>query len=195
MAPEQVRGSQGEITAEADVYALGVILYELLTGRAPFPHDRNQHELHKLILDEKPEKPSRLAADIDADLEAICLKCLEKEKERRYPSAAHLADDLRRWQAGEPIQARLVGYAEWVKKWVRRNRIVSALIAAVVVALVGGMIGTCTKYLDAKEQEGIANARSAELRDEVAAKEKALAAESAALELSGQSGRWQKGPA
>jgi formylglycine-generating enzyme required for sulfatase activity len=161
MAPEQAAGKVRETGPAADVYALGALLYECLTGRPPFegPH----HVVLFSVLADEPAPPSRLAPKVPRDLETICLTCLRKEPDRRYASAEALADDLRRFQAGEPIRARPVGTAERAVMWARRHRAITALAATVLLVAALGVAGIVWKYLDAERQKGIA------LRNEEAA--------------------------
>jgi formylglycine-generating enzyme required for sulfatase activity len=135
MAPEQAAGKVRDTGPAADVYALGALLYECLTGRPPF--EGPQHEVLLSVLSDEPVPPSRLGAQVPADLETICLKCLSKEPARRYASAEELASDLRRFRAGEPIRARPVGAAERTWKWVKRRPALAALLGVVLLALVG----------------------------------------------------------
>ena len=137
MAPEQAEGRSREVGPAVDIYALGAILYQALTGRPPFL-GASAMETLKLVVSTEVVPPRRQRPDVPRDLETIALKCLEKEPGRRYAHAAALADDLRRYLDGRPIAARPVGAAERAWVWCRRRPAVAALTAAVALAVVAG---------------------------------------------------------
>lgn len=127
MAPEQAAGHTSQIGPSVDIYALGAILYEMLTGRPPFRAE-TAIETERQVIQDEPIAPSRFNTKVPRDLETICLKCLHKEQARRYPTAGALADDLSRFLRLEPIQARRVSAFERAGKWANRHRSLSAAI-------------------------------------------------------------------
>jgi TolB-like protein/Tfp pilus assembly protein PilF len=133
MAPEQAVGNNAAVSTVTDVYGLGAVLYQLLTGHPPFAGGTT-YETIKLLEDTEPRPPRLLNPKIDRDLSTICLKCLEKDPKRRYPSALALAEDLERWLKHEPIQARHTGVFARGRKWVQRNP-TSTLLTASLMAL------------------------------------------------------------
>jgi serine/threonine protein kinase/Tfp pilus assembly protein PilF len=133
MAPEQAVGNNAAVSSVTDVYGIGAVLYQLLTGHPPFAGGTT-YETIKLLRDTEPRPPRVLNPKVDRDLSTICLKCLEKDRKRRYPSALALAEDLERWLKHEPILARHIGVFARGRKWVRRNP-TTALLAASLIAL------------------------------------------------------------
>jgi serine/threonine protein kinase/Flp pilus assembly protein TadD len=138
MAPEQAKGDSKRVGPAADVYALGAILYECLTGRPPF-RGPTLWETVQQVLRSEPVPPRRLQPNVPKDLETVCLKCLHKETDRRYTSAEALAEDLRRFRVGEPIQARPVGWVERAAKFAKRHRAAAALSVAVALFAVAAI--------------------------------------------------------
>jgi WD40 repeat protein/serine/threonine protein kinase len=135
MSPEQADGMSGRVGPRSDVYALGAILYELLTGRPPFRGVTTMDTLRQVVSDE-PVPPRRLQPKLPADLETICLKALTKEPNRRYATAEDLADDLRRYSKHEPIRARPAGTIERLSRWARRNPIIASLVSVTLATIV-----------------------------------------------------------
>ena len=127
IAPEQARGESTQLTSATDVYGLGAVFYQLLTGHPPFAGGTT-YETIRLVLETEPRSPRLWNPKVDHDLTTICLKCLEKDPQRRYPSALALAEDLERWLRHEPIRARRTGVFVRGAKWIRRNPTATALL-------------------------------------------------------------------
>jgi TolB-like protein/Tfp pilus assembly protein PilF/predicted Ser/Thr protein kinase len=138
MAPEQAVGNNARVTGATDIYGLGAVLYQLLTGHPPFAGGTT-FETVRLVLDTEPRQPRLLNPKVDRDLATICLKCLEKDPQRRYSSALALAEDLECWLMHEPIRARRTGIFTRGRKWVRRNPTNAVLVVALAAAI-GAMI-------------------------------------------------------
>jgi serine/threonine protein kinase/Tfp pilus assembly protein PilF len=141
MAPEQASGHNEQLTSATDVYGLGAVFYQLLTGHPPFVGGTT-YETVRLVLETEPRQPRLWNPKIDRELSTICLKCLEKDPKRRYSSALALAEDLEHWLKHEPIRAKRSGFFTHSRKWVRRNPSTTVLVT-LLVALVAG-IGVMT---------------------------------------------------
>jgi hypothetical protein len=161
MAPEQAGGKTREVGPAADVYALGAILYELLVGRPPFKAATTAETLLQ-VLSEEPVAPGRLQPKLPRDLETVCLKCLHKESRKRYPSAVALAEDLQRFQAGKPTQARPMGTVERGWRWCRRNPAVAGSLVAAALTL---LLGTAVSLYFAVRAEASARTARAALQE------------------------------
>ncbi len=140
MAPEQARGDTKFVGPQADVYSLGVILYEGLTGSRPFD-DASQMDLLRMVMEEPPDRPGKRVPGLPRDIELICLKCLEKDPAERYPTAGALAADLRRFAAGEPVSVRAAGVVERAAKWARRKPTLAAAYTLGLLALLLATLG------------------------------------------------------
>ncbi len=184
MPPEQARGEGHHVDRRADVYSVGVILYELLTGELPF-RGTTRMLLHQVMHEEAPS-PKKLNNAIPRDLETICLKCLEKEPGKRYDTCAALAEDLEAWLDHKPIKARAVGRAGKLARWCKRKPAVAALSATVVLVLLAGTAISTYFAIDAAKETTLAqaaeklskeNAEKATLAKEEEAEQRAKAQE------------------
>lgn len=164
MSPEQVLGDPAQLDTRSDVYGLGVVLYELLSGQLPYQlPDRMIHEAVRVIREVDPTRLSSLSTKLGGDVEIITGKALEKEKERRYQSASGLASDIRHYLENEPIVARPASRSYQIRKFARRNRTLVGGVAATVMVLVLGVVATTYQW------RGAVVAREAELQQKLAA--------------------------
>jgi eukaryotic-like serine/threonine-protein kinase len=157
MAPEQTTRGRGGVSTATDVYGLGTILYSLLAGRAPFSGTTVVETLD-MVRTQYPEPPSRLNPRVPHDLEVICLKCLEKDPGRRYPSALAISEDLSRWLRNEPILARRVNPLVRAAMWCRRNAPIAATAALALVFLMGGFVTVTWKWREALRERARSDA-------------------------------------
>jgi WD40 repeat protein/serine/threonine protein kinase len=151
IAPEQAAGDAKQVTTATDVYGLGTILYELLTGRPPFAAD-TPIETIRQVVENAPRRPSSSNLVLDRDLETICLKCLEKEPRARYGSAQALAEDLERWLRHEPILARTTSALSRVRKWARRKPALAGLTVALATVFALGAAGVLWQWRRAEDR-------------------------------------------
>ncbi|TWT43705.1 Serine/threonine-protein kinase PknB [Phycisphaerae bacterium RAS1] len=175
-SPEQLEGEPSRIDVRTDVYALGVLSFQMLTGCSPYPAGGGLRELVTHIREWNPKRPSLLRSGIDADVDIIVLKCLSKEPLRRYQSAGELARDLRHYLAGEPIEAKRDSAIYLLRKRVRRHRAVLGLAAALALALLAGLTASLRFWAqaagqrdEARRQAAVARAVNAFLHDTLAA--------------------------
>ena len=171
MAPEQAGGRSKEVGPAADVYALGAILYEMLTGRPPFKAETPLETLLQVV-NHDPVAPRRLQPKLPRDLETVCLKCLEKDPTKRYATAQAFADDLARFLAGEPILARQVGAWGRVVKWAKRRPAIAALLVVCAVGALAAFAAVTWEGRQARLAQGRAEAaQAAEKLERLAADE------------------------
>jgi len=171
MSPEQATESKS-VDHRTDIWALGVILYEMLTGRVPFRGDSSL-ETMQLVRNQEPVSVRQLQPKVPRDLETIAMKCLQKDRTKRYPTSLEFAEDLQRFLEGRLIQARPVGAIERGVRWSRRNPVVSGLLAMVILTLSGG-VGVSTRYAIEAKNEAIA-AKKAQKNEETARKDEETA--------------------
>ncbi len=164
MAPEQASGGSSPVGPAADIYALGAILYECLTGRPPF-QDQDVLAALERVRSQPPLPPSKLQPKLPGDIETICLKCLEKEPKRRYGNAAALAEDLRRFMEGRTILARRASTGEKLIRWTRRNRWAAAFMALLMLAVIASC--SLTYWAIRAENSARISAREAVARAEI----------------------------
>jgi eukaryotic-like serine/threonine-protein kinase len=164
MAPEQAAGKAHAVGPAADLYSLGAVLYCLVTGRPPF-QAATPIETLRQVVEQEPVSLRYLNGAVSRDLDTICRKCLQKEPAKRYPSAAALAGDLRRFLSGEPIKARPVGSIERLWRWCRRNPSIAGLTGGILVSLVMGIVAASYYAIQAQQKA------TAALASELKAKE------------------------
>jgi WD40 repeat protein/tRNA A-37 threonylcarbamoyl transferase component Bud32 len=159
MSPEQATGKTADISVASDVYSLGAILYEMLVGRPPFTGE-NFVDVIRQVIEKEPERPSALNPSVDPELETICLKCLEKESSRRYPSALDVALELERWLAGEPILARPATRFEKLVKWAKRKPAIATLSVLLIIVAATGLAGVIWQWREAVSARKLAEQKA-----------------------------------
>jgi serine/threonine protein kinase len=166
MAPEQAAGKNTQLTGATDVYGLGAVLYQLLTGHPPFAGGTT-YETVRMVLETHPRQPRLWNPKVNRDLETICLKCLEKEPAKRYGSAQSLAEDLERFLRNEPIRSRRISRVEHVWRWCKRKPLVASLIAVLILVVAVGTAGVLWELPRVQEERAVVR------RANLAAQEKA----------------------
>ena len=167
MSPEQAKGDNAQITTTSDVFSLGSIFYQTLTGRLPFIGDTSHHVLRNVI-ETQIRFPQESRHNIDKDLETVCLKCLEKDPERRYPTALALAEDLERWQKHLPVRARRATPMERTRQWIRRHPLPAGALSLATLSLIAGSIISLVLWRNAesaREDADIAKTNAEEAKE------------------------------
>ncbi|MSU61854.1 MAG: hypothetical protein EXS31_05570 [Pedosphaera sp.] len=174
MPPEQASGARGKVGRHSDVYGLGGILYYLLTARAPFQGETLETTINQ-VLNNEPLSPRTLNPSVPQDLETICLKCLEKEPTKRYPTARELGEELGRFLKDEPIHARPIKRVERVWRWCRRKPALAGSLMAAAIFFAIGFMGILSQWRRAERNATYANAQSVHARRSLYAADMALA--------------------
>jgi WD40 repeat protein/predicted Ser/Thr protein kinase len=174
MSPEQARGKRGALTRRSDIYSLGAMLYEMLTGRPPFIGE-SLAEIVPQVLNTEPLAPRTLNPSVPLDLQTVCLKCLEKDPEKRYPTALGLAEELGRFLEGKPVLARPVGHLGKSWRWCRRQPVRAALAGALVLTFVLGSAGVLWQWRRAEQEMATAQANELAERQNAYAADMSLA--------------------
>jgi serine/threonine protein kinase len=158
MPPEQARGEGHQVDRRADIYSLGVILYELTTGERPFRGAAKM--LMQQVVNDEPTAPRKLVGSIERDMETIILKCLQKDPASRYDTASHLAADLKAWLSHEPIKARPVGVFGRIRRWRKRNKVIANLTLAFFVMLIMMLVVVSSYAIQTSNKAATLNAQN-----------------------------------
>ncbi len=154
MSPEQARGDVGKIDVRSDVYSLGVMLFEMLTGELPFRGTSRM--VIEQVIHNDPPSPRKLVSHLPSDLETICMTCMQKDPAKRYQTASQLADELHRFLTGQPILARRISSLDRARRWCQRNPVVSSLASLLILSLLAGLFGVATQWRRAERNSAMA---------------------------------------